>query len=250
MVYLTANLVDRGDVDYSLESSICKVYASEALWRAVSETMQIAGGIGYSKDYPYERALRDSRINLIFEGTNEVLRLFIALAGMQDHGEYLKKVGKALQNPLSEMGILTDFALNKIKKTVATERLQGVDDALSGEVARFEEYAKRLHFVVEKVLAKYRKEIIHKQFILHRIADMTIELFAMAAVISRLDSLIKEKGLTKAHQELIVGRTFCEESWRRFRRNFRQIDTNIDPWRKEIALSACETKGYSFSLIS
>jgi len=249
MVYLTTGLIDRGDVDYSIESSICKVYASEAVWNAVNEAMQIAGGIGYSKEYPYERALRDARINLIFEGTNEVLRAFIALAGMQEHGEYLKKVGKALQNPLNEMGILTDYALHRIKKRVATERLTDVHEALKDEVGKFEEYAKELHLATEKVLSKYRKNIIHQEFILNRLADMTIDLYAMIAVISRVDSLLKEKGQKKAQKQLTICKTFCEEAWRRIRRNARQVDNNIDPWRKEIATNACENNGYQFDLI-
>ncbi|MFQ5752215.1 MAG: acyl-CoA dehydrogenase family protein [bacterium] len=249
MVYLTTGLIDKGDVDYSVESAMCKVFASEALWRTVNEAMQIAGGMGYSKEYPYERALRDSRINLIFEGTNEVLRLYIALAGMQEHGEYLKKVGKALQSPLNELGILTDYAIHRLKDRVTTERLSGVHEALSDEVSKFEEYAKELHLAVEKVLSKYRKEIIQQEFLLHRIADMSIELYAMAAVISRLDYLLKQKDQSKVHHELTVGKTYCEEAWRTIRRNARQIDNNIDSWRKEIALNTYETNGYFFDLI-
>jgi acyl-CoA dehydrogenase family protein 9 len=249
MVYLTTGLIDRGDVDYSVESAICKVYVSEALWRTVNEAMQIAGGIGYSKEYPYERALRDSRINLIFEGTNEVLRLFIALAGMQEHGEYLKKVGKALQKPMDELGILTEYAIHRIKDYVATERLEGVHEALKDEVARFEEYAKELHLSAEKVLAKYRKDIINQEFVLHRISDMAIDLFGMAAVISRVDGLLNEKGKRKPERELLLAKTFCEEAWRRIRRNARQVDNNIDPWRKQIAEAAYESKGYGMDLI-
>jgi acyl-CoA dehydrogenase family protein 9 len=87
MTYLTAGLVDGKVSDYSLESAICKVYASETLWRVVNETLQIAAGIGYMTEYPYERSLRDSRINLIFEGTNEILRCFVAHAGIQGPGK-------------------------------------------------------------------------------------------------------------------------------------------------------------------
>ncbi|MFQ5708299.1 MAG: acyl-CoA dehydrogenase family protein [bacterium] len=250
IVYLTTRLIDRGNVDYSLESAMCKVFASEALWRTVNEAMQIAGGIGYSKEYPYEQALRDARINLIFEGTNEILRAFIALAGMQEHGEYLQKVGKALQNPLDDLGILTNFALHRIKERVTTKRLTGIHPALSDEVGRFEEYAKELHLAVEKVLAKYRKNIIHKEFLQHRLADMAIELYTMVAVISRLDSLLKENEMAKVERELTIGKTYCEEAWRRIRRNARQIDNNIDSWRKKIAKSTYETNGYRFDLIA
>ena len=70
MVELTGALIDRGGVDYSLESAICKVYGSEAAWRAADDALQIAGGRGYLRDRPFERFLRDARINRIFEGTN------------------------------------------------------------------------------------------------------------------------------------------------------------------------------------
>ena len=248
MVYLTTGLMDRGGVDYSIESAMCKVFASEALWRAANEAMQIAGGIGYSKEYPYERALRDSRINLIFEGTNEIMRLFIALSGMQEHGEYLKRVGKALQNPLSELGVLTDYALHRIKDRVSTERLNGVHEALNEEVSKFEEYSKQLHLSAEKALSRFRKKIIEQEFLLHRLADMAIDLYGMAAVISRVDGLLKQEGVKKAQRELTLARTFCEEAWRRIRRNARQVETNIDPWRRHIASSTYESNGYDFDL--
>lgn len=249
MVYLTTALIDRGDVDYSLESAICKVYASEAVWRACSEGMQIAGGIGYSKEYPYERALRDARINLIFEGTNEVLRSFIALAGMQEHGDYLKEVGKALNNPLSELGLLADFALSKIKRTVSSGQIDDIHPSLKNEVANFEEYAKELNIAVEKVLVKYKKDVLNQGFILERIANMAIDLFAMAASISRVDSALNESDEDDCAKELAIVRAFCETAWRRIRRNRRQIESNNDALRREIAESTYKSNGYSLGLI-
>ncbi len=249
MVYLTTGLIDRGDVDYSLESAICKVYASEAVWRTSSEAMQIAGGIGYSKEYPYERSLRDSRINLIFEGTNEILRSFIALAGMQQHAEYLKEVGKALQHPLDRLGVLTDFALGRIRRTVATERLDDVHASLHDDVGKFEEYARELNIAVEKVLTKYRKEVIHQGFILERLADMAIDLFGMAAIISRLDTTIKADGVDSAAREIEIGKAFCEMAWRRIRRNRRQVERNSDDRTRTIAANAYEAKGYAHGLL-
>lgn len=66
-----------------MQCQLCfQVFSSEGCWYGVNECLQILGGIGYMKDYPYERILRDSRITMIFEGTNEILRIFIALMGM------------------------------------------------------------------------------------------------------------------------------------------------------------------------
>ncbi|HEX5581926.1 MAG TPA: acyl-CoA dehydrogenase family protein, partial [Gemmatimonadaceae bacterium] len=92
---VAAGMVDRGGIDFSLETAACKVYNSELAFRAANEALQIAGGLGYSREYPYEQAVRDARIMPIFEGTNEILRALIALMGLQQPGERLKELGKA-----------------------------------------------------------------------------------------------------------------------------------------------------------
>ena len=90
------------EADFSLEAACAKVFASELIWNAADEMVQVAGGRGFVKPYPYERMLRDSRINRIFEGANEVLRLFIALNGIQGPAESLKEVGTALRTAAAQ----------------------------------------------------------------------------------------------------------------------------------------------------
>ncbi len=97
MTYLTTGMVDAGMSDFSVESAIGKVYGSETGWRVVNEALQIAAGIGYMADQPYERLMRDARVNLIFEGTNEILRAFIALSGMQGPGRALSDMWRAMR---------------------------------------------------------------------------------------------------------------------------------------------------------
>lgn len=246
MVYLTTALADRKGTDFSLESAASKIFVSETLWRVVNEAMQIAGGIGYSRDYPYERAMRDARINLIFEGTNEILRAFIALAGMQGPGEYLKKIGKALRDPIKGFGLLTGYAAHKVKDTVAADKIENVHARLSDEAGKFNEYAAALHGATEKVLMKYGKEVITKQFAQRRLADMAIDLYAIIAVISRVDTLLKAGA--KAESDLLVAKAFVEEAWRRIRRNARQIDDNIDRQRKQICEMVYERGAYPFKV--
>ena len=73
--------MDKGYTDYQLEAAISKIYASEAAWFVVDEAIQILGGMGYMRETGLEKVLRDIRIFRIFEGTNDILRLFIALTG-------------------------------------------------------------------------------------------------------------------------------------------------------------------------
>jgi acyl-CoA dehydrogenase family protein 9 len=110
------------DGEYALEAACCKVFASEMLWRTADEMVQIAGGRGFVKPYPYERQLRDSRINRIFEGTNEILRLFIALNGIQEPAEELKELGLALKRPLKNLGLLSEYAAYRLARSLVARR--------------------------------------------------------------------------------------------------------------------------------
>ncbi len=86
-VWIVGHYIDSGCPDYSIEAAISKVFASEAMFRTANESLQIAAGSGYMKELPYEQIFRDSRILTIFEGTSEILRLFIALSGIRDAGK-------------------------------------------------------------------------------------------------------------------------------------------------------------------
>src|SRR5438045_8920948 len=87
-----------------LETAMLKVFATDHLWTIVNDTLQIYGGQGYFSYDPYERWMRDARINLIGEGANEVLKAFIAVVGIRGVGESLRGVLTALQNPLPDFG--------------------------------------------------------------------------------------------------------------------------------------------------
>ncbi len=246
MVYLTTALYDRGDVDYSLESAMCKIVATEVAWRGANECMQMAGGIGYMKEYPYERIVRDSRINLIFEGTNEILRLFIALAGVQERGEYLKKIGKALRDPIKGFGLLTDFASDWVKDKITTERIREVHPSLTKAKTDFENWAKNLRFTSERVLMEHGRDIIYREMITMRLANAATDLFAMIATISRVDTRINDVGAEKAAEEIKICNLFCEQAWRRVRRNLLMVDKNDDQQMKEVAEFISEKKVYPF----
>lgn len=247
--YLTAGIVDGKVTDYSLESAICKVMGSEMLWSTVNETLQIAAGIGYMNDYPYERILRDARINLIFEGTNEILRCFIALSGMQGPGKELSEVVKALREPIKGFGLLSDFAIRKARSVLGRERLLRAHPVLSREAVVFEEMTAALAGVTESTLRKHGREIAERQYVQRRIADMAIDLYAIAACISRTTRAIEMRGEEGARREIDLTSVFTSAANKRLVQNMRDFERNDDELRKDVASRAYTDGGYPFDIV-
>ncbi|MDH5682270.1 MAG: acyl-CoA dehydrogenase family protein [Spirochaetota bacterium] len=175
MVYLTSGICDKKEYDYSLESAICKVFCSEQLWQNVHDALQIAGGIGYMKEYPYERIMRDARINIIFEGSNEVLRMFIALQGAKFLGnEMMAGKIEAIQSAKAE--------------------LTGVDASLSEAKDVFLSGAAFLKEMTMTSVMEFQFDIVKKEYIQERIADIAIHTYAVLAGISKCQAIIEEEG--------------------------------------------------------
>jgi acyl-CoA dehydrogenase family protein 9 len=242
-VTLTAAMVDRGGVDYSLETAACKVFGSELAYRAAHEAMQVAGGIGYSKEYPYEQAVRDSRINLIFEGTNEVLRALVALTGLQQPGERLAALGKALQAPIRSLGAIGSFLSGQARKTLAKPAFTGVHPALAEEAAQVSELVHDLAVGVDRALRRHGKKIIERQFLQERLADAAIDIYMLTAVLSRttweLERVNGDEERVRA--EIDCARLFVDLAYRRARRNIRALRGGQDARMKALAERALET---------
>jgi acyl-CoA dehydrogenase family member 9 len=249
MTYLTAGIVDSKIADYSLESAICKIFGSETVWEVVNETLQIAAGIGYMQDYPYERMLRDARINLIFEGTNDILRCFVALSGMQGPGKALADVVKAMREPIKGFGLLSDFAVRKAKSVLGRERLTRAHPLLSREAVIFEEFTGELASQTEAVLRKHGRDIAEMQYTQKRIADITVDLYAVAACIARTTRAIERRGEEGARREIDLTSIFTTGAQKRLRQNVADFSRNDDELRKSVASRAYTDRGYPFDVI-
>jgi alkylation response protein AidB-like acyl-CoA dehydrogenase len=236
LCYFVSSTIDRGGQDYSLEGAACKVFNSEALWAAADEALQIAAGMGYMKEQPYERAMRDARINRIFEGTNEILRLYVGLTGAQKPGEYLKGLGKelsqSLTDPIKGFGLLREYAERKAKQTLPVAQLRAqvtkAHPSLRQQVSWIEEAVQELAGLTETLLRRHGKDIVEQQLQTKRLADVAIDLLAMCAVIARTTRLIETKGETGAQHQLQLALGFCSEAYRRIRTNFRAAARNND----------------------
>lgn len=250
MVYMTTSLIDRGNVDYSIESAIAKIFASEVCWEAVDENLQIWAGSGYMKEYPYERWLRDARINRIFEGANEILRAFVALSGMQGPGEQLAGLAAAIRHPLQGLGLVSDFAFRKIKQSmhpVTGQVLTRPHPALKKMAGSFETYAIEFSGHIETLLRRHGKNIFLMQLAQKRVADVAIDLYGMACLLSRVTRRLEEEGKAEGCQlELAICESFFERAGRQIEQTFKMIGHNEDESIKFVAEKAYELGRYPF----
>uniref|UniRef100_A0A3Q2VVL6 Acyl-CoA dehydrogenase very long chain n=1 Tax=Haplochromis burtoni TaxID=8153 RepID=A0A3Q2VVL6_HAPBU len=146
MAYMISGNMDSGATDFQIEAAISKIFASEAAWFVTDESIQVMGGMGFMKDAGIERVMRDLRIFRIFEGTNDILRLFVALNGFQNAGNQLKSLQKALKSPISNAGVLAGEITKRAKRKAGLSTgltLQGTvhpELAHSGELVCYFSY--------------------------------------------------------------------------------------------------------------
>jgi acyl-CoA dehydrogenase family protein 9 len=249
MVYMTSSLIDRPDTDYSLESAIAKIFCSEMAWEIVDENLQIWAGAGYMKEYPYERWLRDARINRIFEGTNEILRAFVALSGMQGPGQELAGLADAIKYPLKGLGPVSDFVLRKIKQNVVGETITMAHPALKKMSGILEDHAVEFATNIETLLRRHGRQIHLRQFAQKRVADIAIDCYGMACVLARVTRSLEANGVEKCQMELAIAESFFQRADRRIKSNFRAIDKNDDDCMILIAEKGYELGKYPFDIL-
>lgn len=258
MVYLSTGNMIKGMNDYYMETAVCKVYGSEKLWETIDQAMQIAAGNGYMKEYPYERIMRDCRINMIFEGTNEILRVLIALSGIRGPSEDLKALGKitsdvskSLQNPIKSLGVFTKFARKRMSHMMASKTVSKAHPDLREQAENFSSLLGSFAIAVENTLMKYGKNIIGNELPQGRLADMCIELYAMLAVLSRTTSVLNNEKIAQEEKDHLVRLTklICNESSRKIKRNLKAMSKNNDNNVKKISDHVVKNGGYGFDII-
>ncbi|GAB6029896.1 hypothetical protein CHUAL_005596 [Chamberlinius hualienensis] len=256
MAYLTAGLIDSQEKpDCAVEAAITKVYSSEAAWNCSSELLQVMGGQGYMKSLPFERVLRDSRILSIFEGTNEILRLFIALNGCQYAGKELAELVRKLRNPVFYPGLAFSTMWKRLRQKSNRPKLYmdlpgSVHPSFRVQADAIEYATRRLEFAVELALHQHGHKIMEKQWVLKRLADIAIDIYAMTACVGRA-SRSYCLGFPNCKQEVSLVRLFCDEAADRIERNFTPIAKGPfysgDALRVDVAEHIFKHKGYFFS---
>ncbi len=250
MVGALAAALDEDSVDASLEAACAKVFASELVWRTADELVQLAGGRGFVKPWPYERYLRDARINRIFEGANEILRLFIGLNGIQGPAEELKELSGALRNPIQNWVLVSSYAAERVASALGKKDRFDVTfhPSLRKHAEFVETHVAALAAATQQMIVTHKKEILHRQLVVERLADMAIELYARATTIARTQRLLEERGAEACAREIALTDLFCIESGRRFRAIRMELDGDagqaIDDLRRDIAARIRAEQGY------
>jgi len=235
--YQTATMMDAGKGDYMVETAMLKVFATEVLWEIINDTIQLFGGKGYFTDEPYERMMRDARINTIGEGANDVLKVFIGVVGMRDVGLELKGVLDAIKSPLSNFATISRFAGRKIGSLLSFPTVTLRSEQLSDEAARLGRILGKLGSNVEKLLRKYQEDIVDRQYQLERVANVATEIYVSASVLQRLDFILTDSGQTAEEQEdaLATGRYYLRTANRRMQQHLVDLWANDDPQTTAIA---------------
>ncbi|WP_078544143.1 acyl-CoA dehydrogenase family protein [Litchfieldia alkalitelluris] len=185
--------------EYAIECSLNKVFGSETLDYCADEGVQIHGGYGFMAEYEVERAYRDSRINRIFEGTNEINRLLVP-------GTFLRKAFKG------------ELPLLQKAQALQEELMMLMPEEVGDGVLEQEKYlvknAKKIGLLIAGLaVQKYGKSLEKEQEILANIADIVSNVYAMESAVLRTEKAINRTGFEKNSQKVLYTQVYCQEAF-------------------------------------
>lgn len=244
MVYLTAGSFDADNHDVAIECALSKIYASETLWWVADQALQIAGGAGYMQAYPYERLLRDARITLIFEGTNEILRGFTALSGIGETSQALRTILTALRSPFAHPGLFFKSIKQWLAVSVFRKPTQNLPAPLQGAARVLDGLAAAIWKRAVSLVRKYKDQLVEQQFAHARLSQLAMDAYMLAASISRTKSLIDEKGLSASQREIDWVTLLSMQAQRRLLCHDEDFFSQQDKLYRKIAQQACKDEKY------
>jgi alkylation response protein AidB-like acyl-CoA dehydrogenase len=243
MLIATSRVVDRDKhADIRLEASMCKLWGTEKAWMCIDELMQLRGGRGYEnvqslrarqeKTYPVERMMRDNRVSMIFEGSSEIMRLFIMREALDPH---LKIAGIALnsERPWSERIAsafkAAGFYLGWYPRQwfpIGGKAPEGMHPRLDRAMERVASRSRKLARTLFHQMIKFGPKLEKRQVLLGRIADIGTDLFAIAATCCFAQKLINDGEATE--KVLTLADDFVAQAELRIEHNFAGVGRNAD----------------------
>ena len=253
MVWLASALVDRKTADIRLEAAIAKLFCSEACWRIVDDTVQIRGGRGYETarslrargepGLPVERIMRDSRINLIIEGTSQIMRLFIAREALDAHMRAVSRLLNPAEPPaakvraaVSAVGFYAVWYPAQWLAGLWGPHYTGLGGRLSGHLRFVERASHRLARALFHGAMRHQTRLAYRQQLLGRLVDVGADLFAMAAACSKAQAMVRLQPSESSPVELAD--LFCRLARRRIQHAMHSLHRNEDRPSVRIAQDA------------
>lgn len=233
----TAALIDSGADDYMVETAMIKVFASDQLWRITNDCLQIWGGAGFFTDQPFERLMRDARLNQIGEGANDVLRCFIAAVG-------LRHVGKELEGLLKKPWQAWKLIRRKPVIPVKHEHLRFHARSLSRQIGKFA-------WAVEMALIQHREQVIDKQYLQARLGDIATELFMASCVFSRITGVLMNGTIPEPikRHEVNTGMLYLRLAAQRNDDRFAALKVNLDEDTVKVADAWLKTRFHDWVIV-
>ncbi len=244
---LSTALYERGGYDIRLEAAIAKLWNTETGWRIIDDTLQIRGGRGYEtaqslaargeKPIAIERAMRDFRINLIFEGSSEIMRLFIAREAVDTHFTLAFPIvnpESTMKERLSALGRSAPFYASWYPSrwlSELTPKAHGDFGPLAKHLRFAERATNRLGRSIFHAMVRFGPKLERRQMILFRAVDIGADLYAMAAACTRAQMLVK-RGRSEAYE---LADVFCRGASDRIARNFGALFDRNDRARYRLA---------------
>jgi hypothetical protein len=251
MLDVAARLADDKRNDIRIEAALCKVYGSELSWKVIDELMQVRGGRGYEtaeslkargeKPVPVEQAMRDMRVNRIFEGSSEIMHLLIAREAVDTHlqaaGGLLMGDGdaKAKADAAMKAGVfygkwLPQLAVGKGQNPRSYEEF----GPLAGQLRYVERASRKLARSTFYGMARWQAKLENKQTFLGRIVDIGAELFAISSTVVYADTIGREQPERK-EEAIELAQLFCAMARRRADALFHELWSNDDDSRYSAA---------------
>lgn len=189
MLYMTTGFLDRGDEDIMLETALCKVFCSEMGYRVVDDCVQIMGGESYMTENEVERIWRDSRINTIVEGANEVMHSFVFAYGSKQLGEWMLGLkDKPTANISAALQIGAELFLGLRRPAPIISRIH---PQLAGLRVSVEQRVREFSHQVKMMFKEHEEKLITNQMIQARLSMCALWIHAMICSLSKLDRNVR-----------------------------------------------------------
>ena len=214
MTEMTASMLSRDPfAPVAIESSHCKLFGTTRAWDSLYDALQVAGGSGYLSTNPYEKRMRDFRVTTIFEGTTEIHSMYPALYFMRD----ISRMHKQMQ--LTKFAILIFLIKAIFYRTRWNTKFSEQQMRQAAQVSK--SLAKRIRYMVLAGILLYREKVFTKQYLLRRITNLSVYLFAIVAMLARIES--SRRSGHHIAEDLLVLESFTEQARQARKKYFRLI---------------------------